>query len=254
MRTAQAGTTALLEYSAGTSKGSRRELNEDTFGIFEEVNTFIVVDGCGSATSGENAAGLIVDSFAQAINDPLAPQSGPTEADPIALAVVRANVDVFKEIQTNPELQGQGATLCALRAVQKWISVVHVGDCRIGLSRKGSLTWLTVDHSLVAEMQKSGAPRAEIERLGKTHSTVITRAVGVREDLAVDLSYHPTFPGDLLLLCSDGLTRHVDQAQIAGVLTRVNQSLSDRCAALLDLAETAGGHDNATVILIQIGE
>ncbi|MFH2009166.1 MAG: protein phosphatase 2C domain-containing protein [bacterium] len=252
MKAVEKGQTALVEYAASTITGSCREANEDTFGILEEANTYLVVDGCGGASSGENAAILTVTCFEEVIRGHSAHRGDLAAADLLAAAVIRANEEVFKEGQTNPKRKGQGAALCALRMFKGWIAVAHVGDCRVGRYRDGSLTWLTEDHSLVAEMRKSGAPLDEIERIAETHSTVITRAVGVAEDVPVDLSYHPSRSGDLFLLCSDGVTRQVAHTQVAELLGNGAQDLGERCAALLDASEAAGGHDNATAILAQI--
>jgi protein phosphatase len=87
--------------------------------------------------------------------------------------------------------------------------------------------------------------------VGQTHSTVIMRAVGVTEQVAVDLSYHPAAPGDLYLLSTDGLTRHVDHARISELVGNAERSLRERCTALLDASETAGGHDNTTIVLVR---
>jgi protein phosphatase len=132
------------------------------------------------------------------------------------------------------------------------VSIVHVGDCRVGRQREGRLAWLTQDHSLISELQKDGALADEIARVGENHATVITRVVGVAEHVAVDLSYHPALPEDIYLLCTDGLTRHVDHARISELAGDAARSLRERCTALLDASEAAGGHDNTTVLLFRL--
>ena len=242
------GTTSLAEYAAGTTPGSCRTINEDAFGVFEQRNIFVVADGCGARSSGEAPADLTVARFGGQHD---ASDLGPTGADPLALAVLTANADLLREGRTRPELKGQSATLCAVRLSASAVSIVHVGDCRVGRYREGRLIWLTEDHSLAAELRKTGAPPDEIARAGEVHSTVVTRAVGVLEHLAVDLAYHPTVPGDLYLLCSDGLTRQVDAARISELLGASGRSLGERCTALLDASESAGGRDNTTVLLVR---
>jgi PPM family protein phosphatase len=245
----QSGTTSLLEYAAGTTIGSCREVNEDALGAFPQDHVFVVVDGCGGASSGETAAELTVACFAH-----LHPAGdlGPTELDPLASAVLTANANVFRAGQTKAESRGHGATLCAVRVSASAVSIVHVGDCRVGRLRDGHLAWLTEDHSLVAELRKTGAPPEEIVRAGRDHPTVITRAVGGTEDMAVDLTYHPAVPGDLYLLCTDGLTRQVAHTRISALLGAGAPSLRERCTALLDASESAGGRDNATVLLLRL--
>ena len=132
------------------------------------------------------------------------------------------------------------------------MSIVHVGDCRIGRYRDGRLAWLTEDHSLVAELRKSGAPEKEIAEVYQCHPTIITRAVGLTEHVAAHLSYEPAAPGDTYLLCTDGLTRQVDHAVVSELVGDTVRSLRQRCRALLDTSEAAGGRDNATVLLLRL--
>ncbi len=200
MKAPESGQTTLVEYAGSTITGSCREVNEDTFGILHETDTFLVLDGCGSASSGENAAILTVACFKEVLGQRPAHHSDLATAEPLAVAAIRANESIFKEGQTNPGRKGEGAALCALRVFEGWIALAHVGDCRIGRYRDGTLTWLTENHSLVAEMRRSGAPPDEIARIGETHPTVITRAVGVAKNVPVDLSYHPYRAGDLYVL------------------------------------------------------
>jgi serine/threonine protein phosphatase PrpC len=244
----QSGRTSLVEYAAATTTGACRVDNEDAFGVFERSHVFVVVDGCGGRSSGKSAANLAVKSFA----DHPAAMSGVAEMDPLALAVLAANADVFQGGQDNAQSRGQGATLCAVRVSPKMLSVVHVGDCRVGRFREGRLDWLTQDHSLEAELRKSGASAEDVASVAEDHSNVVVRAVGPAEDLSVDLAYHSTKAGDLYVLCSDGLTRQVARDHIAELLTGGALSLSERCTALLAASESAGGQDNATVLLIQL--
>lgn len=250
----QSGETSLVEYAAGTRTRACREVNEDAFGVFQESNVFIVVDGYCPLFSDKSAANLIVAKFAnlQRRDPNFARDVGLAEADPLGLAVLRANAEILQEAQTKPERSGQGAALCAVRASARVMSIVHVGDCRIGRYREGRLIWLTEDHSLVAELRKSGAPPEEIARAGEIYSNVITRALGVAAHLAVDLSYHPAVPGDTYLLCTDGLTQQVDHARISDLVAATARSLRERCSALLDASDAAGGHDDTTVLLLQL--
>lgn len=250
----QSGSTPLLEYAAGTTVGSCRTANEDTFGLFTEDHTFVVADGCGGHSSGWSAASLAVAGFKNhlALGHDLAREFSLPAADPLALAVLKANADIFRAGQAQPELQGQGAALCAVRVSSRMMSAVHVGDCRVGLYRQERLIWLTEDHSLSAELRKGGASPKEIASADTNHSNVITRAIGITEELAVELSYHPSSPGATYLLCTDGLTRQVNQARISKLLDGRGQSLSALCAALLKASEEAGGHDNTTVVLLRL--
>ena len=245
----QSGATPLVEYAALTTVGSCREVNEDAFGVFEEGNVFVVADGTGGRSSGRSAADLTVACFdhRRPVGD-----LGIAGADPLALAVLEANALVLRESQTKAELKGQGATVCGVRVSARSVSVVHVGDSRVGRYRDERLAWLTEDHSLLSELRRSGTPPEDLARVAEIYPTVITRAVGVGEELAVDLTYHPASSGDLYLLCTDGLTRQVPHARISELLCVGALSLRERCAALLEASESAGGHDNATVLLLRL--
>ncbi|MEZ4222231.1 MAG: protein phosphatase 2C domain-containing protein [Polyangiaceae bacterium] len=245
------GGTALFEYCAGTTLGSCREVNEDAFAVFARQNALVVVDGCGGVSSGASAAWLAVAQIERVLAGESDADAGPADADVLARAVLSANTVVLHDGQQHRERRGQGATLCAVRIMPGWVAVAHVGDCRVGRHRGSEFSWLTQDHSLAAEMQKSGAPEEQIEQAQRDHSTVVTRAVGVGESLAVDVSYHPTREGDVFLLCSDGLARHVAHARVSSLIAE-DSGLTARCDALLAASEAAGGWDNATVILARV--
>lgn len=162
------------------------------------------------------------------------------------------NAEVFRAASAEPALRGQGAALCAVRVFEGWVTVLHVGDCRVGRFREGVFTWLTEDHSLLAELRRTDAPHEQLAEVEMFHANVITRAVGVGESLSADVGYHPASPGDIYLLCSDGLSRQVGVARIAEILREQSPDLPAGCSALLDATEDAGGHDNATVILLRL--
>jgi PPM family protein phosphatase len=248
--TSQHGSTAIVDYAGGTTLGARRDVNDDAFGVFEGNNVFAVVDGCGGYSPADSAARLTIESFRRVSQGQVTGIDGLNGADPLAVAVLHANVEVLRAADANPLLKGQAATVCAARAFKRWIAIAHVGDCRVGRYRDGGFTWLTEDHCLVAELRKSGAPAEEIEEKAKIFSTILMRAVGVQEPLSIDVSYHPTAPGDVYLLCSDGLSRHVESSRISELLGVHSRRLQTCCAALLEASEQAGGHDNATVILL----
>jgi protein phosphatase len=244
----RSGGTALVEYAAATTTGAYRVDNEDAFGVFETSHVFVVADGCGGGSSGRSAADRAIASFA------VRPPSNGSDLDlldPLACAVLAANSDIFRDGQVKPEARGAGATLCAARLSSRTLSIVHVGDCRVGRCREGRFEWLTEDHTLLPALRRSGASAQELEQAADRTSAV-TRAVGVSEHLAVDLAYHPLNAGDLYLLCSDGLSAQVSRAQIAELLLGGPRSLGELSFALLEASESAGGHDNATLILLRV--
>jgi PPM family protein phosphatase len=246
------GSTPLVEYAAASTLGSCRTINEDAFGVFPKSNTFVVVDGCGGATDGTGAARAVVEAFEDVFTRNEAAFGALNRADALAGALLRANAEVFRRAVEDRRFRGQGATVVALRVFEDWVSVAHVGDCRLGRFRNDQFAWLTEDHSLVAEARRGGLPLEQIEELTRVHPNVITRAVGVCERVGLDIAYHPTRPLDLYLLCSDGLSGQVAPAVVTEIATDRSRSLRERCAELMRLSEAAGGHDNATVLLVQL--
>ena len=246
------GSTRLTEYAAATTTGACRTVNEDAFGIIPAAEAFLVVDGCGGVSPADGAAQLAVQCFDEVLSGRAGPDDqAPSGADPLAHAVIHANAKVFHEASVDPTRRGQGAALCALQVRVDWVGMVHVGDCRVGRYRDGAFVWLTEDHSLVAQMRGTDASPEEIARIAHDHATVITRAIGLGPQVPVDLAYHPTRPGDIYLLCSDGLSRHVDLRRIDAIVSDSSKSLGQRCGALLEATEEAGGSDNATVVLLE---
>ncbi len=239
-----------LEYVAKTTTGIVREVNEDAFGVFGDARVFVVADGCAGLSSGRHAADIALACFDDVVTNELSSAEGLDVGDPLAIATIQANADVLRDARTNPEHRGQGASLCALRAFDEWVSIAHVGNCRVGRYREGRCEWMTEDHTLLAEVRKRGARAVEVAE-AEQHRRVVLRAIGSAERVAVELSYHPTCPGDLYLLCSDGLHSQLELEHIAGVLG-TDTGLSEQCASLLDAANAAGGEDNSTVILVRL--
>lgn len=258
-RVVQQGETLGVRWAAGSCTGGCRDVNEDAFGVSDDGNWFVVADGCGGRSSGRRASDLAVQCILTSEHDPN--HQSVAVADPLAARVLEANDNVFRAARQDPALVGMGCALAALRLGKGHVAIVHVGDCRVG--RLGSafvqradgdnspeLRWLTLDHVLWVEALLAGRPLAEVEELRSLHGSVIMRAVGVTDSLDVEVLYRAVQPGDLFLLCTDGLSAHVPHETITRIL-RSPACLAERCGALLDGAETAGGYDNATVILVE---
>jgi len=257
-RVVQQGETRQVRWAAGSCTGACRDENEDAFGVNDDGTVFVVADGCGGRSSGRRASDLAVQCVLTSEQDP---DWIAAVADPLAARVLEANDVVFRAARQDPALVGMGCALAALRLGKRHVAIVHVGDCRLGRfgdpfvqradgDNLPELRWLTLDHVLWIEAMLAGRPAAEVEELRNVHGGVITRAVGVTDSLAVEVLYRAVQPGDLFLLCTDGLSAHVPQETITGIL-RSRAGLAERCGALLDAAETAGGYDNATAILVE---
>jgi PPM family protein phosphatase len=246
--------------SGGKSDVGRvRSNNEDCFRIVESLNLFILSDGMGGEAHGEIASALAVETvvkhFLEAEANPAAPFFGEPKANwsdltnRLASAVYLANKKIFESAEAHPEQRGMGATLTVAGIEVDRLSIAHVGDSRAYLLRSGSLHQLTSDHSLVAEQVRRGLiTTAEAEK--SEMQSVLLRALGSQAKIEIDAEEQALFPGDSLLLCSDGLTRMVGETEIAGVLqSEVNPEAA--AEKLVALANENGGADNVTVIVVR---
>ncbi len=249
-----------MQISSGgaTHVGMVRTNNEDCFRIVSPLNLFVLADGMGGEAHGEVASALAVETVVkyciEGEENPSAALLG--EAKPgltpksrrLLSAIHLANQKVFQSAEEHPERQGMGATLTTAWIDGPQLSVGHVGDSRVYLLRTGQLQQLTSDHSLVAEQVRRGlltATEAEQSNL----QSVLLRALGTQAQVEVDVEEVGLFPGDVLLLCSDGLTRMVTEPEIAGTLQA--EPIPQRAAEkLVQLANESGGIDNVTVIVV----
>jgi protein phosphatase len=237
-----------------------RTNNEDSYQVVPPLQLFVLADGMGGEAHGEVASSLAVETVVkhclEGQENPSAPLTG--EAKPglteksrrLASAVHLANQKVFASAAEHAEQRGMGATLTAAWIDDMNLSVGHVGDSRVYLLRTGVLQQLTSDHSLVAEQVRRGILTAS-EAESSTMQNVLLRALGTQPQVEVDIEQVALFPNDVLLLCSDGLTRMVTEPEIAGAL----QSEPDPQKAaekLVKLANEGGGVDNVTAIVVSV--
>jgi PPM family protein phosphatase len=232
--------------AAVTDRGRKRPSNEDAFGYSVEDGVYVVCDGMGGAAAGEIASSIALDEVLRLLCERDREASIPTVAEQ---AIVAANEAVFSRSQRNQNLSGMGTTLVALLVEETQVWVLNVGDSRCYRLRAGRLEQLTVDHSLVEEQVRLGR-MSPAEALRSPMRNMITRALGTQTRVTPDCFQFQAEPGDIFLLCSDGLTREITDAQVQSVLS-VNQPVADRCARLIEAAKKAGGHDNITAILVQ---
>ena len=251
--------TTEVKFGARSDTGCVRENNEDAFRAAPELNLFVLSDGMGGLESGEVASRMAVDAVLehcrQAENDPDFPLVGePIEtvspaANRLASAIRVANESVYRVAQQGAGHRGMGATIVAVKCADHRLSVAHVGDSRIYRLRGGQLEQLTNDHSFVAEQVRNGRMTQE-EANSSTMQNVLVRALGIEPIVDVDLAEAPLLEGDTVLLCSDGLTRELSDAQIAAVLGE-RRDANAAAEELVELAKQAGGGDNVTVIVLR---
>jgi len=242
--------TALVQYTASavSDRGRKRPSNEDAFGYSIEHGVFVVCDGMGGAAAGEIASSLAVDEMMRLlVGDGLAAPT-PEEAEK---AVYAANQAIYARSQRNPKLAGMGTTLVSLITGDRKVWILNVGDSRGYRMRQGTLEQVTQDHSLVEEQVRMGRMK-RAEALRSPLRNVITRALGTQSQVTADIFAMDAEPGDLYLLCSDGLTRELSDELIESLL-RLELPLDELCTRLLGAANKAGGHDNITCLLVRAG-
>jgi PPM family protein phosphatase len=236
-----------LEAAALTDVGKVRTGNEDSFGHCIDAGIFVVCDGMGGAAAGEVASRLAVDTVIERL---CAVSSREDRRNALEEAIAVANRLVHDRSAQDPSLQGMGTTLVATAIQNHDALIAHVGDSRCYLFRAGKLTRETEDHSLVDEQVRLGHMTLEDAERSPLKN-VITRAIGTQESVEPDISELPLESGDILLLCSDGLTREVPEEKIAEIL-RGDASVENLCQQLIDAALDAGAHDNVTAILVRV--
>jgi serine/threonine protein phosphatase PrpC len=263
--------TAVARYTAAaiTDRGRKRASNEDAFGYSVEHGVYIVCDGMGGAAAGEIASSLAVDEVLRLVAErreaSREPQSGATPG-PLhqfaAETVVAANHAIHSRSQRNLRLSGMGTTLVGLLASpfeeDRRIWILNVGDSRCYRLRNRRIEQCTQDHSLVEEQIRMGRmTRAEAAR--SPLRNVITRALGTQCSVTPDVIEAQVEPGDLFLLCSDGLTRELSDDKIESILNATTgglnpstASLDELCTRLVQAANKAGGHDNITCLIVHV--
>jgi len=243
-----------------TDVGRVRTNNEDCYKIVEPLNLYVLSDGMGGEAHGEIASALAVETVVKHCLDieanPAAKVVGPVQPNwsartkRLSTAIHLANKNIFKSAEENPDQHGMGATLTAVWIDGAKLSIAHVGDSRAYLLRGGSLLQLTRDHSLVAEQVRRGIlTSAEAEE--SDMQSVLLRALGAQAEIEVDVEEHTLFPRDVLLLCSDGLTRMVTDPEIAGTLQAETNTVH-AAENLVALANERGGPDNITVVIARL--
>lgn len=248
-----------IEFGARSDMGRMRENNEDTFRVAPEIGLFILSDGMGGQSCGEVASRLASETVVAHCREASANRSFPLLGKPLegtsstgnrlVSAIRLANRTVYQAAFENPKEAGMGATLVAVMLTKERASIAHVGDSRVYRLRNDELEPLTRDHSFIAEQVRQGR-MTEQEASNSNLQNVLLRAVGVDAEIEVEVNEELFVEDDTLLLCSDGLTKELSDAQIARVLAESEdpQAAADR---LVQLANDAGGSDNITVIVLQ---
>jgi serine/threonine protein phosphatase PrpC len=251
---------AKIDIGAKTDVGRVREGNEDNFRVVPEIQLMIVSDGMGGAACGEVASELAVETIARecasaaaTAPDPAAALARPelsARTNRLLDAVQSANRLIHESAQKDADKRGMGATVVAAWLEGLRLSLVHVGDSRAYLFRGGALQRLTFDHTLVAEQVRVGILTPQQADTSAWQSVLI-RALGPDPVVELDAGEHQLQGGDVVLLCSDGLTRMVRDVEIAGVLADTSAA-QETANQLVKLANQRGGEDNVTAVVMRI--
>jgi serine/threonine protein phosphatase PrpC len=233
---------SVVRTASLTDPGRRRRQNEDAFVC--EPPLFAIADGMGGAQAGELASRLAAAVVGRADAD------GRTGRELVVGLIEDANRSVYERATGDESVSGMGTTMTVALVEDNHVWIGHVGDSRAYLLRDGGLEQLTDDHSLVAELVRSGRLTPD-EAGSHPHRSVITRALGTDAEVAVDVIAVPTKPGDVFVLCSDGLSSMVGDDTIRDVLEERGDDLGEAARVLVDAANAAGGEDNITVVLFE---
>jgi PPM family protein phosphatase len=234
----------VVEQAGLSDVGRQREANEDSYVVSTPL--FAVADGMGGAQAGEVASRTAAKVFAE--------RDGPdgTPEQRLTSMTREANRRIHDLSQSDETRRGMGTTLTAAMVSAEGVSLAHVGDSRAYRLREGKLEQLTDDHSLVAELERSGQLTREAAEHHPQRS-IITRALGPEADVEVDSHTHKALPGDVYLLCSDGLTGMVSDEEMEAIV-RGADTLAEAAETLIRAANQSGGKDNITVVLFRLGE
>jgi len=246
-----------IEAAGQTDVGRKRNHNEDSFAVFPDLGLYIVADGMGGHASGEVASKMAIDTlydfFVATGDDPertwpyKMDRSKGYEENRLVTGIKLCNLRIFEQAQKNAKQRGMGTTLASVFAVQDGYYVAHVGDSRCYRIRGTQIDQLTEDHSLLNDYKKMKRLTEE-EIANFPHKNVIVRALGMKDTVKVDTLFEQPASGDVILLCSDGLSGPVSDDEIRDIAMRY-QDLTELAEQLIQAANARGGPDNITCVL-----
>ncbi len=245
--------------AGSTDTGKRRSNNEDAYLVDDVLRLYAVADGVGGNEGGEVASRIAVETLGKVVPDllgqadrtPAVGIGAAPERAALSAAVILAHRNIRLESVANPKLVGMGTTLTVLFFRDRTAHLAHVGDSRAYLLRANALKQVSNDHSLIADQVRAGLITPE-QAKASPYRHVITRALGIDEDVRPDISALQLQQGDVFLLCSDGLTDMVDDREIASILGKSGPG--EAAKALVAAANAAGGVDNITTVVVQVLE
>ena len=241
-----------LTTGSKTDIGRKRAQNQDSLSAHPELGLFVVADGMGGHQGGETASAMSVNVIPEIFKT--LKEKNWDNCSAIKKAIEEANLAIHRKASEEPKLSGMGTTTVSLLIEGSTAPIGHVGDSRCYFMRDQQLWQLTRDHSLVQEKLKAGIITREAMRTDKMKN-VITRSVGFEPGVEIDVYELQTLPGDLFLLCSDGLSGPLNDEHIFKTLTdseNSNKSIQETADILINEANRMGGDDNITAVLVKV--
>jgi serine/threonine protein phosphatase PrpC len=244
-----------------TNVGMKRTHNEDNFTCLDEDHLYVVADGMGGHASGEVASQMAIDTlrefFRATTADPEATwpykmdKSRGYEENRLITSIKLANLRIYEAAQRDAKLRGMGTTAVGILVVEDGVLIAHVGDSRVYRVRGGKMEQLTEDHSLLNDYIKMKR-LSEEEIANFPHKNVIVRALGMKETVKVDTQLDKPQPGDIYVLCSDGLCGPASDDEIEEIVLAEQKDLKKAASELINRANSNGGPDNITVVLAKV--
>jgi protein phosphatase len=250
----------VLEIASCTDPGMVRAHNEDSIASDPARGLVVLADGMGGYNAGEVASGMattvILTEMRQILAGPEPYQIDPRTNQTIAARLLReqvlkANSSIYQAAQSQPQYAGMGTTLVVSLFYDNRVLVAHLGDPRLYLLRDGALRQVTRDHSLLQEQIDSGLLTAE-QAKNAQHKNLVTKALGIDPSVEPEIHEYSTQPGDIYLLCSDGLCDMVEDDDIGMTLQALGANLKLAAQQLVQMANDNGGRDNVSVILVRV--
>jgi protein phosphatase len=250
--------SSVLEVAIATHPGMVRSHNEDSLAADAEIGLAVLADGMGGYNAGEVASGIAVELIRTEMKKSLSNKNpeefnGQDAEKLIEAHSTRANTTIYQASQSQPQYSGMGTTLVVALWHDNQITVGHIGDSRLYRLRGGALEQITRDHSLLQEQIDSGMITKEQARHSQ-NKNLVTRAVGIDPEVETEIHTYSVQPGDVYLLCSDGLSDMVTDEDVQLTLSSLVANLPLAAEQLVQLANDNGGRDNVSVILVRIAK
>jgi protein phosphatase len=252
--------TPILEVASATDPGMVRSHNEDSVAADVANGLFVLADGMGGYNAGEVASGMATTVIITEMQQALL-KAQPHEIDPktnkrvavrlVHEQVLKANTSIYQAAQSQPQYAGMGTTLVMCLFYDDRMLVGHLGDSRVYLSRDGQFKQVTRDHSLLQEQIDSGLISPEQAKHAQ-HKNLVTRALGIDPSAEPEIREYAVRPGDIYLLCSDGLCDMVEDEDIGMAVETLGRNLPLAAQQLVQMANDNGGRDNVSVILVRV--